>query len=172
MTHVPADPAKSTKSVTEQIPKKVLTLVLVHESPRILLGMKKKGFGEGKWNGFGGKLQPGESIEEAAHRELMEEAGITVKHLEKAGMFTETFGDDPTVLEGHIFRASGISGELTESDEMRPQWFDEALIPFDQMWEPDRLWYPYFLRGEQFHAEFYFADMDTLVSSSIETLEA
>ncbi len=47
---------------------KILTLVLVVEHPhivggdvgetkgkwRILLGMKKRGFGKGKWNGFGG----------------------------------------------------------------------------------------------------------------------
>lgn len=39
---------------------KLLTLVL--------LGMKKRGFGAGKWNGFGGKVQPGETIEEAARR--------------------------------------------------------------------------------------------------------
>lgn len=39
---------------------KLLTLVL--------LGMKKRGFGAGKWNGFGGKVQPGETIEEAARQ--------------------------------------------------------------------------------------------------------
>ena len=50
--------------------KKVLTLVLVRDVPqrRILLGMKKRGFGAGKWNGFGGKLEPGESVQEAAKR--------------------------------------------------------------------------------------------------------
>ena len=47
---------------------KLLTLVLVVQPGRVLLGMKKRGFGVGKWNGFGGKVQPGESIEEAARR--------------------------------------------------------------------------------------------------------
>ncbi|CAN0505072.1 unnamed protein product, partial [Ectocarpus sp. 12 AP-2014] len=36
------------------------------DSKEILLGMKKRGFGEGKWNGFGGKVESGESVEEAA----------------------------------------------------------------------------------------------------------
>lgn len=47
---------------------KLLTLVLVVQPGRVLLGMKKRGFGAGKWNGFGGKVQPGETIEEAARR--------------------------------------------------------------------------------------------------------
>ncbi|XP_023213973.1 7,8-dihydro-8-oxoguanine triphosphatase-like [Centruroides sculpturatus] len=46
----------------------VMTIVLVRESSRVLLGLKKRGFGEGKWNGFGGKVQEGETIEEAAIR--------------------------------------------------------------------------------------------------------
>lgn len=47
---------------------RVFTLVLVVQPSRVLLGMKKRGFGAGLWNGFGGKVQPGESIEEAARR--------------------------------------------------------------------------------------------------------
>lgn len=47
---------------------KLLTLVLVVQPGRVLLGMKKRGFGVGKWNGFGGKVQLGETIEEAAKR--------------------------------------------------------------------------------------------------------
>lgn len=37
-------------------PSKILTLLLIHQQPRILLAMKKKGFGKGKYNGFGGKV--------------------------------------------------------------------------------------------------------------------
>lgn len=47
---------------------KLLTLVLVVQPGRVLLGMKKRGFGAGKWNGFGGKVQPGETIEDGARR--------------------------------------------------------------------------------------------------------
>ena len=52
----------------EMFTSKLLTLVLVVQPGRVLLGMKKRGFGEGKWNGFGGKVQSGETIEEAARR--------------------------------------------------------------------------------------------------------
>ena len=47
---------------------KLLTLVLVCNETQVLLGMKKRGFGEGRWNGFGGKVESGETITEAAIR--------------------------------------------------------------------------------------------------------
>lgn len=52
----------------ERPPNKLLTLLFVLEPGRVLLGMKKRGFGVGRWNGFGGKVQLGESIEEGAIR--------------------------------------------------------------------------------------------------------
>ncbi len=48
--------------------KKVLTLVFVREGDKILLGLKKRGFGKGKWNGFGGKVERGETIKQATIR--------------------------------------------------------------------------------------------------------
>ena len=50
------------------VSNKVLTLAFVRESTRVLLGLKKRGFGEGRWNGFGGKVQLGETIEAGAVR--------------------------------------------------------------------------------------------------------
>ena len=47
---------------------KVLTLAFVRRPSEILLGFKKRGFGVGLWNGFGGKVEPGETIEAAAKR--------------------------------------------------------------------------------------------------------
>ena len=50
-------------------PNKILTLLFVQERGKLLLGMKKRGFGKGRWNGFGGKVQVGEeTIEEGAIR--------------------------------------------------------------------------------------------------------
>ena len=51
-----------------------LTLVFVSRDGQVLLGLKKRGFGEGLWNGFGGKVNEGETILEGAIRELNEEA--------------------------------------------------------------------------------------------------
>jgi 8-oxo-dGTP pyrophosphatase MutT (NUDIX family) len=45
-------------------------LVIVNQANKALLGMKKRGFGSGFYNGFGGKVEPGETIAEAAVREV------------------------------------------------------------------------------------------------------
>ena len=42
--------------------KKLLTLCIIYHHHKILLGMKKRGLGIGRWNGFGGHLEDGESI--------------------------------------------------------------------------------------------------------------
>lgn len=52
-------------------PNKLLTLLFVLEPSRVLLGMKKRGFGMGRWNGFGGKVQADESVEDAAIRQVI-----------------------------------------------------------------------------------------------------
>ena len=74
----------------EERKRKVLTLVFLRREGEVLLGMKKRGFGEGKWNGFGGKVEAGETIVEAAAREVKEECGYVVKTEdlgEKGGRF-------------------------------------------------------------------------------------
>lgn len=45
-----------------------MTLVFVRNHHTILLGLKKRGFGLGKWNGFGGKVIAGETFTQAAVR--------------------------------------------------------------------------------------------------------
>lgn len=50
------------------VANKLLTLVLIREPSQILLGLKKYGFGRGKWNGFGGKVEQGETILDGAKR--------------------------------------------------------------------------------------------------------
>ncbi|PBC25997.1 28S ribosomal protein S23 [Apis cerana cerana] len=48
--------------------RKAFSLVFIRKSTEILLGLKKRGFGKDKWNGFGGKIEPGESILHGAMR--------------------------------------------------------------------------------------------------------
>jgi len=136
--------------------KKVLTLCMVCEEDRVLLGMKKRGFGEGRWNGFGGKVEEGETIESAAVRELKEEAGLEPVDMKKAGILEFSFQDDPKLLEVHIFRITAFAGEPVESEEMRPKWFKLGEIPFRQMWSDDEHWFPYLLGGKLFKGSFLF----------------
>ncbi|KAL1278467.1 hypothetical protein QQF64_025140 [Cirrhinus molitorella] len=150
---------------------KLLTLVLVVQPGRVLLGMKKRGFGAGKWNGFGGKVQPGETIEQAARRELLEESGLTVDILHKIGNIKFEFIGETELLDVHIFRADTYKGEPTESDEMRPQWFDIDKIPFSQMWADDVLWFPLLLQKKKFLGYFKFHGHEVIVEHKLEEVE-
>ncbi|KAG2224771.1 hypothetical protein INT45_005295 [Circinella minor] len=140
--------------------KKLFTLVLTldEKNRKILLGMKKRGFGLNKWNGFGGKLEPGETIVQAAYRELEEEAMIQAVDMDKIGINLFTFENDPVALEVHVFRSTEYKGTPTETEEMRPEWFSYDNIPFDTMWPDDRIWFPLFLKGQQFLGEFHFSE--------------
>lgn len=154
--------------------KTVMTLCIVHPSTgaRVLLGMKKRGFGAGRWNGFGGKVKAGEMVEEAARRELHEEAGITAGEMEYMGVLEFAFNDKPgEVLEMHIFKASGFDGEPCESDEMRPQWFGVNEVPFSEMWPDDPHWFPLFLAGKKFRGRFLFEGHDAILEMSLEEVE-
>ena len=61
------------------------TLSFFIKKNQILLAMKKRGFGKGKWNGVGGKVQRGETTKEAAIRETKEEIGVVPRSLERKG---------------------------------------------------------------------------------------
>ncbi|MFA5029282.1 MAG: 8-oxo-dGTP diphosphatase [Patescibacteria group bacterium] len=136
--------------------KKPLTLCLVHQENKILLGMKKRGFGAGRWNGFGGKLQEEESIEAAAKREMLEEAGLDVRDLELVGIMEFDAPHFEKILEVHVFRAGDFEGEPIESEEMLPQWFETNQLPFDSMWPDDIHWMPLFLAGKKWRGRFFF----------------
>jgi 8-oxo-dGTP diphosphatase/2-hydroxy-dATP diphosphatase len=125
--------------------------------------MKKRGFGAGRWNGFGGKVNEGETVEEAAARELYEEAGIQVyaDRLERIGSIEFDFEEGSKPLEVHIFKALEWQGEPRETEEMRPQWFHVDEIPFGEMWSDDPYWMPHFLKGRRFKARFLFDQPST-----------
>lgn len=150
--------------------KKILTLCIIRRPPRVLLGMKKRGFGAGRWNGFGGKVEAGETVEEAARREIREEVGLTIEKIFPRGILEFTFEGDPKILEVHLFCASEYAGEPVETEEMRPRWFDENAIPFDDMWPDDRYWIPLFLQGKNIHGSFLFKDQQTLIRQNIRVL--
>lgn len=136
--------------------KKQLTLCLIHRDNKILLGLKKRGFGEGLWNGFGGKMEEGETVENAAKRELKEESGLEATDFNKVGILEFSFEEDPKILEVHIFKVNDFVGEPKESEEMRPEWFDIDKIPFEEMWSDDSFWLPVFLDGKIFKGKFHF----------------
>lgn len=153
------------------LPTKVMTVVYVRQAGRVLLGMKKQGFGAGRWNGFGGKVEQGETVEQAARREVVEEAGIEVGALRKVGECEFHSPVRPFVVQMHIFETPDFTGEPKESDEMRPQWFELKDMPVGDMWKSDLLWWPYYERGETFKARFVFDKDDNVLEHEIALID-
>lgn len=144
---------------------------MIQQGGKILLGMKKRGFGLGRWNGFGGKIRKGESIEDAARRELQEEAGLAAEEMTEEGLLEFEFRGDPQTLEVHVFSVDRFTGEPQETEEMRPQWFPLEGIPYDTMWPDDKYWLPLFLQGKKFHGIFIFDGLDTILRYQLEEVE-
>ena len=134
------------------------TLCSVLDGDRILLQKKSAGkFGEGKWNGAGGKLKPGETPREGAAREVHEETGLKVFNLKLHGVLRHDFGkgSEPDWIV-YIFSTVDFEGEFRESNEGILRWFAFDEIPYDDMWQDDEHWLPLLLEGKRFNGEFYF----------------
>ncbi|MFA5310264.1 MAG: NUDIX domain-containing protein [Candidatus Paceibacterota bacterium] len=161
---------KKAKEFAEGLKPKVLTLCLTLKDREILLGMKKRGFGEGRWNGFGGKLEKGETIIEAAKREMLEESGLLIEEIEEMGYIDFHFMDTGKLMEVHMFDVIRYTGEPVETEEMRPQWFKLDEIPFENMWADDPYWFPLFLKKKKFKGRIIFKDNDIILSHELEIL--
>lgn len=138
---------------------KNLTLSLLFKDNQILLAMKKRGFGEGKWNGYGGKVEEGETTEEAAIREIKEEGNVTVEKedLESFGVIDFYFSDKPEYNQKvHIFKVTKWVGEPEETEEMKPEWFSFDNIPYEKMWKGDDQWISKVINGEKVFGEIHF----------------
>jgi 8-oxo-dGTP pyrophosphatase MutT (NUDIX family) len=133
------------------------TIVLLFRGDEVLLAMKKRGFGVGKWNGPGGKVKPGEKIMDAAIRETEEEVGVTPVNIKKAAVMRYYFpAQENWGQEVHIFKATEWKGEIGETEEMRPKWFKKSEVPFSSMWADDEVWMPVVFAGKLVTGSFMF----------------
>lgn len=152
-----------------------LTFFVDTAQKKVLLGMKKRGFGTGKWNGFGGKILYGETPIQAAMRENKEENGLEVmqKDLQKMGELTFLMPQHPMGTQlVHVYLCRKWKGEPLESDEMTPHWFSIDELPLHQMWEDDKHWLPHILNGKPVAATFLFgSDNETLKAKEIHYLK-
>lgn len=157
---------------------KQAALCFLMKNDEILLAMKKKGFGVGKWNGVGGKLDTekgDKDIIDTVMRETEEEIGVKIKDPEKVAILSFYF---PYVLnknwdqDVHVFLAKDWEGEPTESQEMLPKWFKLGEIPFEQMWDDDKFWFPHLLEGKKFNAKFIFKEGEKVSEKEFDFLES
>ncbi len=139
---------------------RIETILIIQKGNKIILGLKnpEKKFGN-KWNGFGGGLESGETLEEAAIRETLEETGAAPKDLTKRGIILFEFESDEQDHEVHIFRAGDYEGKLTPSEDFSEyrEFSETDLVGvYPQMMPADRHWLPLFIQRKLFRGEVKF----------------
>ena len=143
------------------------TLMFVVRGDEVLLIRKKRGFGVGKINGPGGKLDPGETELECAVRETEEELGIVARDAVKRGELWFQFVDG-MAMHVAVFQAKNHDGDAIETEEAAPLWTRIDAIPFDEMWADDVHWLHRMLTGtESFTGRFLF-DNDSMLAHAID----
>jgi len=145
------------------------TLIFVISEGRVLLIRKKRGLGAGKINAPGGRLGAGEPPLAGALRELHEELRVTASAAEACGELSFQFLDGYSI-HVWVFRASEHRGTPEETAEAAPLWTPIDAIPYDEMWQDDRLWVPLMLERRPFRGRFVFDD-DVMVDHLLETEE-
>lgn len=153
--------------------KKVMTICFLvkgdGKSKLVCLAEKKRGFRVGKINGFGGKIENGETLEECALRETREESGVIPKSIAK---YAEIYFYDPGLThECHVYVITDWEGDPAETEEMLPAWYPVEQIPFERMGQADPLWIPPVLQGHKVVANFHYDENNTMYKTEVSVVE-
>ena len=87
------------------------------EGLEVLMLFRKKDPNKSKWNGIGGKIEAGETIDDSMMREIREETGLRVKNLEFRGMVTWNHSGGM-----YVYRAEYTGGEFIDCEEGILEW--------------------------------------------------
>jgi len=129
---------------------------ILNDRGQVLLQKKARGFGKGKWNGPGGKQEPGETVEEAVTREVREETDLEILDPEIRGELDFVFPHIGERFYSYVFLVKKFRGEPRDLGEGELRWFNVEDIPLEEMWDDDRYWMPRLLGGEYVRMKFFF----------------
>jgi 8-oxo-dGTP diphosphatase len=119
---------------------------------------KKNDMHAGKWNGLGGKLEPGETPEECAVREIMEESGLRVFNPILKGVLTFPAFSNDEDWYAFVFLVNEFEGELIDSPEGNLKWIDNTELLNLNLWEGDRIFLPWLEQQAFFSGKFIYED--------------
>lgn len=106
--------------------------VIIMRENRILLGKRKGSHGEDTWATPGGHLEFGESVEQCAIREVLEETGLCVKKITKLDFTNDIFTEENKHYITLFVKADYEGGEpvLNEPNKCEQwRWCDMNNLP-------------------------------------------
>ncbi len=111
---------------------------------------------EGKWNGLGGKFNPGESPDDCVVREVKEESGLSIKNPKLCGVLTFPKFDGQNDWLVFVYVARTFSGRLTDCNEGHLEWIPDRKVLKLPLWEGDRHFLKWLARGRFFSGKFLY----------------
>jgi 8-oxo-dGTP diphosphatase len=140
---------------------KLATLCYVRRDGKTLMVhriKKPNDMHQGKWNGLGGKLEPGETPEECAIREIFEESGLRIRDPQLKGLLTFPAFAKEEDWYAFVFVVTDFAGELIDSPEGVLAWVDDSELLGLDLWEGDRYFMPWLDQAGFFSAKFVYKD--------------
>lgn len=140
---------------------KLATLCYVRKDGKTLMvhrNKKANDMHQGKWNGLGGKLEPGETPEECCIRELYEETGLIVRNPQLKGLITFPGFSNDEDWYTFLFVITDFDGQLIDSPEGELEWVEDDRLLELNLWEGDRIFIPWLEQPGFFSAKFVYKD--------------
>ena len=130
---------------------------VMNENKTLMLHRVKKenDYHKGKWNGLGGKFEAGESPEECAKREILEESGLVVENPLLKGIITFPMFDNIKDWYVFVFTSDKFTGELIHSNEGNLEWIDNDKLTDLNLWDGDKIFIPWLFEDKFFSAKFH-----------------
>ena len=127
---------------------------------------KQQDVNAGKWIGVGGKLEDGESPDECAAREVLEETGLTLINPRMRGVITfVSAGWDDEIM---FLYTGDAEGEVRpDCDEGVLRWVPVGDVPALNLWQGDRVFLKLLLESEAFFSLKLSYQGDTLIHCAL-----
>jgi 8-oxo-dGTP diphosphatase len=144
-----------------------MTLGHIINGDSVLLKEASRGISKGKWNGPGGKLEPGETPRQCMIREAHEETGLTMQNPFFHGkIYFYMYGRRKLTFVGYLFSTRKFKGKVRSTEEGVVRWFKIKDIPYEKMWDDDKYWINLMLAGRKFDMHFYYDRLNKRVKES------
>lgn len=127
----------------------------------VCLAEKKLRIGQGKVTGYGGGVEEGESVAEAAIRELVQESRVSASPSDlvpRAILTIHNILDHGlSVARIHVFTLAQWQGDPEETDEMGPPfWYPSYNLPYPDLMPAEGEWLPLIMDGFSFAGQIYY----------------